>query len=87
MIFSSKLAFLCIFLIKENKDFFFLRKSCDALEQSVRGGGGVTVPGAVQGTWKCGTEGHGLVGMVGMGWWLELMFFEIFSNLTCSMTL
>lgn len=22
-----------------------------------------------------------------MGWWLELMFFEIFSNLTCSMTL
>ena len=30
------------------------------------------VLGDVQETWRCGgTEGHGLVGMVGMGWWLD----------------
>jgi len=31
------------------------------------GSGGVTVPGGVQEKGGCGTEGHGLVGMVVMG--------------------
>jgi len=26
--------------------------------QPAHGGGGVTVPGGVQETWRCGTEGH-----------------------------
>lgn len=30
------------------------------------GGGGVTVPGSVQETWRSGTEQHGLVGIVVM---------------------
>ena len=40
-----------------------LRKSGEALEQAAQGGGGVTVPGGVQERWRCGTEGHELVGM------------------------
>jgi len=32
-----------------------------------QGGGGVTVPGGFQVTCRCGTAGHGLVGMIGMG--------------------
>ena len=31
------------------------------------GGGGVTAPGVVQEEGRCGTEGHGLVGMNVMG--------------------
>jgi len=34
---------------------------------------------------RCGTEG--LVGMVGMGWWLGLMVTEVFSPLNDSMSL
>jgi len=30
---------------------------------------------------KCGTEGHGLVGTVGMGWWMDLMMLVVFSIL------
>ena len=37
------------------------------LEQAAQGSGGVTVPGGVQETCRCGTEGCGLVNMVGMG--------------------
>jgi len=41
------------------KHFFFKRV--------FRKGGGVTIPGYVQGKSRCGTEGCGLVGMVGKG--------------------
>jgi len=36
------------------------------LEWAAQGGGGVTIPGGVQETSGCGTEGHGLVGE---NWW------------------
>ena len=32
-------------------------------------------------TCRCGTSGHGLVGMVVLGGWLDLMILEVFSNL------
>jgi len=43
---------------------------CQALEQAAQGGGGVTIPGVVQKTSRCGTSGRGLAGMVswGDGW-------------------
>jgi len=40
-----------------------LRKSGSALAQPAQRGGGVTVPGGVQETRRCGTEGH--------GWWTQ----------------
>ena len=45
--------------------FFFLQKSVQVLEWAAQGGGGVTVPGSVQETFRCCTEGHGLVGNIG----------------------
>lgn len=39
----------------------------NAMEQGAQGGGGVTILGGFQETWKCGTQGHALVGKVGMG--------------------
>jgi len=39
-----------------------------ALEQAAQRGGGITIPEGVQEVWRCSTEGHGLVGKVGMGW-------------------
>jgi len=41
------------------------------LEQAAHGGGGVTIPEGVQEKGRCGTEGHGLMGMVVMGWQLD----------------
>jgi len=38
-----------------------------ALGQAARGSGGVPIPGGVQTPWGCGTWGHGLAGMVGLG--------------------
>ena len=35
-------------------------------------------PGGVQETWRCGTEGCGLVGMVEMRQWLDQMILEVF---------
>jgi len=40
--------------------------------------------------WRCskniyGTSGHGLEGVVVMGWWLDLVILEVFSNLNNSM--
>ena len=35
---------------------------------AAQGGGVVTVPGGVQGTWRCGTEGCGQWAWLGMGW-------------------
>ena len=37
-----------------------------------------------QALWQCGTEGHGSVGTVGMGWWLDMMILVVFSNLNVS---
>jgi len=34
-----------------------LSKNGGAVEQAAQGGGGVTFPGGVQETWRCGTEG------------------------------
>jgi len=40
------------------------------LEQAAQGGGGVTIPG-FQEKGRRDTEGHGLVGMVVIGWCLD----------------
>jgi len=45
------------------------------------GGGWVTIPGGVQKMCRCGTSGCGLVGMVVLGGWLDLMILVVFSNL------
>jgi len=45
-----------------------LRKSGDALKQVAQGDGSLSDPGGVQEACGCGTEGRGLVGMV--GYWL-----------------
>jgi len=37
------------------------------LQQAAKGSGGVTIPGGVQKTCRCGTLGHGLAGIVVMG--------------------
>ena len=42
------------------------------LEWAGQGGDGVTVPVGVQETWRCGSEGHGLVGNVGGRWTVGL---------------
>jgi len=55
--------------------------SGQALEQADQGGGGVTIPGGVQKTCRCGTSGYGLVDMVVLGGWLDLKILEVFSNL------
>ena len=44
---------------------FLLRKSSQALGWVAQGGGGVTIPGGVQGTVGRGAWGHGLVGDIG----------------------
>ena len=36
---------------------------------------------------RCGTEGHGLVGMVVKGWLLDYMILVVFPNLNDSMSL
>jgi len=51
------------------------------LEQAAQGGSGVPIPGGVQKTCRCGTSGHGLVRMVVLGGWLDLMILEVFFNL------
>ena len=42
------------------------------LERAAQGGGGVTIPGGVQKTFRCCTEGHGLVGNIGDKWTVAL---------------
>ena len=39
----------------------------EVLKQAAPGSGGVTMPGGVQESCRCGTVGHRLVSMVGMG--------------------
>jgi len=57
------------------------------LAQAAQGDGGLTVPGGVQETWRCGTEGHSIVFMVGRGLRLDLMTLGVFSNLSDFMNL
>jgi len=40
-----------------------------------------TIPGGVQKTCRCGTSGYVLAGMVVLGWQLDFMILEVFSNL------
>ena len=42
------------------------------MEQAVQGSGGVAVPGDVQETFRCSTEGHGLVRNTGNRWTVRL---------------
>ena len=53
---------------------------------AAQGGGGVTIPGGVQGPWGCGTEGCGQ-----WTWWgvlgLGLGILVVFSNLNGSLNL
>lgn len=35
------------------------QKQLAAVEQAAQGGGGITILGGVQGTWRCGSKGHG----------------------------
>ena len=51
----------------------FLRRSAhQALVWAAQGGGGVTVPGGVQETFRCCMEGRGLVGNIGDMWMVGL---------------
>jgi len=54
---------------------------CTDVEQAAQGGGGVPIPGGVQKTCRCGILGSGLVDMVVLGGWLDMMTLEVFSNL------
>ena len=63
---------------------FLYRESGQTLEQAAQGSGGVTIPGGVQITCRCGTSGHGLAGLVVLGSRFELMILEAFSNLNDS---
>lgn len=42
----------------------------------------VTFPEGIQETCRCCTQGHGLVGTVGMDWWLDQMISVAFYNLS-----
>ena len=44
------------------RKYYFSKKSGQELEWAAQGGGRVTIPGGVQETYRCCTEGHGLVG-------------------------
>jgi len=46
---------------------FFIEIVFQALEHAAQGSGGVPIPGGVQKTWRGGTSGHGLAGMMGLG--------------------
>jgi len=51
---------------------------------AAQGSGGVPIPGGVQNPSGCGPWGHGLAGMGGLGWPLDLMTLEVFPNLNDS---
>jgi len=57
------------------------------LEQASKGAVGLTVPGGVPEKGRRGTEKHGSVDVVEVGWWLDYMILEVFSNLNDSMIL
>jgi len=66
---------------------FLSCKSGQALAQAAQGSGGVPIPGRVQTPCGCGPWGHGLAGVVGLGWRLDVVILEVFSNLKNSMIL
>ena len=57
------------------------------LEQAAQVGGRVTIPGVVQKTCRYGTSGHGLADMMVLGWRLDFMILEVFSNINESVIL
>ena len=57
------------------------------MARAAQGGGGVTVSGGAQEPCGCGTEGRGLVSMVGMGQWLDMMILVVIPNLNDSVIL
>jgi len=73
------------FRLDIRKNFF--PESGQTLDQAAQGSGGVPIPGGVQKPCGCGTWGQGLAGMGVLGWRLELMILEVFSNLHDPMTL
>lgn len=64
-----------------NEETFLLRKSSQALGRVAQGGGGVPIPGGVQGKVGRGAWGHGSAGDIGGRGWLDQMILEGFSNL------
>jgi len=54
---------------------------CWTVKQGAQRSSGVTIPGGVKKASSYGTSGHGLAGMVVMGWRLDLMILGVFSNL------
>ena len=66
---------------------FLYWRSGQALQQAAQRSGGVPIPGGVQKMCRGGISGHGLAGMVVLGWRLDLMILELFSNLNDSMIL
>jgi len=61
--------------------------SDEAVAQDTQGSGGVTIPGGFQEEGRCGTEGHGLLGVVRIGQWLDYMILVVFSDLNDSIIL
>ena len=58
-----------------------VHKFGQALEQAAQGCGWVIIPGSVQKMCGCDTSGHGLAGMVVLGWQLDVMILGVFSSL------
>ena len=54
------------------QEILLILKGGQALEWAAQGGGGVTDPGGVQGTFGRCVEGHGLVRTIGDGWMVGL---------------
>ena len=57
------------------------------LEQAAPGSGGVTIPGGIQGRFRCCTKCMVWWEILVIGGWLYWMILEVFSNLGDSMSL
>ena len=64
---QSKIPWNFPFFRQDVRKYYF-SESGQALEWAAQGGGGVTNPGGVQGTFGHCIEGHGLVRTIGDGW-------------------
>jgi len=60
------------YIIHIHTHIWYICNSCQVLEWAAQGGGGVTNPGGVQGTFGHSVEGHGLSRTVGDGWRIGL---------------
>ena len=89
--FSYKYIIVCYLMasscVRGYWEKFLHWKSGQALDQAAQGGGGVTIPGGIQKMCRCGTSGHGLAGTGVLGWRLDLIILEVFSNINISMIL